>query len=135
MMIRETQGQNRKYANMLVWAILALTFFTWKQFVNNLEKGKEMENTTRSNQLQDKKQSYFRRANRAQCTANKGSLRRAKQITMGSTQDEPSDETTRVIKTKLPKDLLDEGQWNDMRREGDACRGEAWRVRPPTKRS
>ena len=81
---------------------------------------KEMVNITKSSQLQDKEHSYF--AGRTEHhTKRTSGLRVAKQIIMGST---PSDETTRMTKTKLPEDTLDEmldegnrGQRGQQRKE------------------
>ena len=42
---------------------------------------------------------------------------------MGSTQAEPSDELTRMIKTNLPVDTPDDDTWNEMRQKCVQRRG------------
>ena len=80
------------------------------------EKQNRMEETLKSNHLNEKNNHTSRE--RTGHEAINGCLRLAKQITIGSTQAEPCEETTSVIKTKLPEDTFGDEQWNQLREEG-----------------
>ena len=79
------------------------------------EKGKqkEIEETMKSNQLQDEEQSYFRKANRQLKIANNGMLESCEIDHHGEHARSGSpDETTRMIKKELQ-----EGTLSDERNE------------------
>ena len=84
------------------------------------------------------------RARRPQCRFQCHAVGRAEPVFCGRWGSEPHDsqawkreldsgeDDTRL--TEGTPESLDEGKWNEMREQGNACRGEARRVSPPTKR-
>ena len=97
-----------------------------------LQKQLEEEDRKHANSihLADKEQPYLRRMNRAIFKANNGCLRAAKQITMGSKQATPCEETTKMIQAKLPREELHEDEWTRMNEEIEECKKLAWKVQP-----
>ena len=109
----------------------------WTKLIERARRKQQEEEEKKnmySNQLEDKEQAYLRKVNRAIFKANNGCLRAAKQILMGGTQASPSDETTKMIQAKLPKDDLTEEKWKRMSEEISECKKLSWKVKPLSKR-
>ena len=108
----------------------------WSELVERAyrkQQEEEDKKNERPNHVEDD-QAYLRKVNRAIFKANSGHLRAAKQIVLGSKQATPGEETTRMIKAKIPEDDLSERQWARMNEEIEECRRLAWIVQHPSKK-
>ena len=49
---------------------------------------------------------------------------------LGSKQATPSEDTTKMIQAKLPRDNLPEEEWKNMNDEIEVCKRLAWKIKP-----